>query len=159
MGKIKSMFLVSAFLFSCSFLEKKENPIQQLSKLIKLSDTMKNEIKDCKGEFSEVAPTFMSSGYFTYKVNDSFMEKLTKHEEFPIQNELNSKFRKTRVDYPFVENDLSFYTDNLKDKTLIKQFDIKNKVVFEGVYFPYKQQILYDTITKEAIHLISGIRD
>jgi hypothetical protein len=154
---VKIFFLI--VLNSCSFLEKKETPVNQLVKLLNLSENSKNSIKNCKGEFSAVTPGFMSWGYFTYTANDKFINELLTKKDFLTANELNDPFKKVPVDYPFKENDLSFYTDYLNDKTIIKKFDLKNKIALEGIYFPYKQQILYDTITKEAIHLVSGVRE
>jgi hypothetical protein len=159
MGKIKYVAALAFLAVSCSFLGNHETPVSQLSKLLNLSEEMKNEITNCKGEFSEVTPSFMSWGYFTYHANDTFIKKLMSKKTFLSDSDLNTGFKKVPVGFPFKENDLSFYTDYLKDKSIIKKIELENKVVLEGVYYPYKQQILYDTITKEAIHLISGLRE
>ena len=72
-------------------------------------------------------------------------DKIGSHKEI-LQN---SSYNKTKQSY----------TDYLKDKSIVKKIELENKVALEGVYYPYKQQILYDTITKEAIHLVSGLRE
>ncbi|WP_136667929.1 hypothetical protein [Flavobacterium sp. H122] len=160
MDKIKYIFfLLSVLLLGCSFLEKKESPVNQLAKLLDLSENNKKEIKNCNGEFSEVTPAFMSWGYFTYTADDKFINELLAKKNFSTVNEFNESFKKVPVDYPFKENDLSFYTDYLNDKTIIKKYDLKNKIALEGSYFPYKHQILYDTVTSESIHLVSGLRE
>ena len=159
MDKIKYIAVFALLVVSCSFLGNNQTPVSQLLKLLNLPEEMNKEITNCKGEFSEVTPTFMSWGYFTYQTNDKFINDLITKKTFLSNSELNAGFKKVPVGFPFKENDLSFYTDYLKDKSIVKKIELENKVALEGVYYPYKQQILYDTITKEVIHLISGLRE
>jgi hypothetical protein len=112
---------------------------------------LSNDINDFAGEGQEAFPVFASRAYFTYRVGPQYFEMLEKHDKFIEQNDFNEKIHEVACDGSEFITDFSYWTS--------QKVDLIRKNCFTGVFFPFVHYLIFDPITQETQHFVTGMSE
>lgn len=123
-----------------------------------------NCFENFDGIGNTIFPDFLSWGCFTYKTNFNCIDSFYLQDTFITPNDTmflqsNSERIFTIANCNEFPNDLSFYQKAIDKKIIDSVYNCENKIFITGIRFPYAHYILYDTVTFEVVHLVSGVRE
>lgn len=125
-----------------------------------------NPMPDCFDNFEGTGQTglldFLSWGCFTYKTDFDCLDKFYLQDSLIRENDtlfLDSNRIFNIYDCNEFPKDLSFYQKAIDENIIKASYECENKILIKGIRFPYAHYILYDTITFEVVHLVSGVRE
>lgn len=110
-----------------------------------------NNVNDFEGEGRESFLVFASKAYFTYRTETPYFEILENHDHFIEKSDFNEKIHVVRCNSNEFTNDFSYWTDT--------KIGLDGKSCFTGVFFPFVHYIVYDPMTKETHHFVTGMRE
>src|SRR6266536_1676606 len=99
-------------------------------------DQIPSSISDLRGEGTDIFPIFLSNGYLQYQAEPAYWETLTQYANFSQESEFNQQLHRVSCVSDEMPKNFSFWT---KDA-----IDLKNKICFSGVFFPYKYSLVYE---------------
>lgn len=97
----------------------------------------------------------MSWGYFTYQLDRHSLNTLRQHQQFAQVSQWNRGFAPVPL-ATIDSSDLAYYAELTRRPLVLEP---SNKQAYEAVFFPYVHTIVYDTISGEVQHFVTGMRD
>lgn len=106
-------------------------------------------VSDFDGEGGDTFPVFATRAYFTYRAEPEYFEVLEQHERFIEESGFNERVHRVSCDSSEFVGDFSYWTE--------EEIELASRECFVGVFFPYLHYIVYDPVTEEVHHFVTGM--
>ena len=109
------------------------------------------DIRNFDGEGEEAFPVFASQAYFTYEAEKQYFEMLEKHNKVIEQSDFNEEIHAVPCDSNEFISDFSYWTD--------QKIDLEERSCFTGVFFPFVHYFVFNPVTEDVHHFVTGMSE